>query len=141
MKAGVNRPSAYLELARLRLTGFTARPADKLNSVQVGAVLKPLFTARQNPPPLPETYDLIAATWAKSASAPTADNLAVLDEGIKRFPRDTDLACSAAQLYASIGSAPKAVAIAQFSARYAPDEAAKAKVQALLATLPSPAAK
>jgi hypothetical protein len=141
MKAGVNRPSAYIELARLRLAAFTAKSETRLSPVQIGAVLKPLFTARQNPPPLPETYELIAATWAKSATTPSADNLAVLDEGIKRFPRDSGLQCAAVQLYASIGSTAKAAAIAQFGLRYVTDETGRAKLQALLATLPAPAAK
>jgi len=137
VKAGVNRPSAYVELARLRLAGFTARPGDKLNPIQVGAVLKPLFTARQNPPPLPETYELIASTWAGSAVAPTADNLAVLDEGIKRFPRDNDLACGTIRLYQSIGSTAKASAIAQFALRFS-DDAGKARLKAIPNLQPAP---
>ena len=137
MKAGVNRPSACVELARLRLTGFIAKPGNKLNTVQVGAVLKPLFTARQNPPPLPETYELIATTWAKSTTPPTADNLAVLDEGIKRFPRDNDLECAAIQLYNSIGSTAKAAAIAQFALRFS-DDTGKARLKALMPTQLAP---
>ena len=139
VKAGVNRPSAYVALAQLRFAHFTSDPA-KLDSGQVGAVLMPLFNARKNPPPLPETYELIAATWAKSAAAPTGDNLAVLDEGIKAFPRDTALAAATIQLYSSIGMAAKANAIGQFSLKYT-DTDGKIRLQGVLAALPPPSAK
>ena len=140
IKAGVNRPSAYVELARLRLAQFTPTPDARLDHAQVVAVLTPLFDARKNPPALPETYEVIAATWAKSVAAPTGDNLAVLDEGIKAFPRDTVLAAAAIQLYSSIGLTEKANAIGRFSLKYA-DADGKSQLLGVLASLPAPAAK
>jgi hypothetical protein len=144
VKAGVKRPSAYVECARLRLAEASAKPAaaGKLSAAQIGAVLGPLFEARQFPPPLPETYELIAEAWAQSAVAPKPENLAVLDEGIRAFPRDSALLYSAARLYRQAGAAPTAASIARLGLRFATDPAAKARFEELLATLPpEPAAK
>jgi hypothetical protein len=140
VKAGIPRPSAYVELARLRLADATSKPAasGKLDGAQMTAVLTPLFEARKQQPPLPETYELIAAAWAQSASAPKPENLAVLDEGIRAFPRNSRLLYSAAQLYHQAGAAPIASSIARLGLRYPADEAAKARFEQLLASLPPP---
>jgi hypothetical protein len=138
VKAGVRRPSAYVELARLRLAEATAKPATngKLSPAQLGAVLTPLFEARKQTPPLPETYELIATAWSRSAAAPTPENLGVLDEGIRAFPRNSALLYSAAQLYNQAGAPVIAGSIAKLGLRFPADDTAKAKFEQLLATLP-----
>ena len=139
VKAGVRRPSAYVELARLRLAEATAKPSanGKLGAAQVGAVLTPLFEARKQTPALPETYELIAAAWSQSAAAPTPENLAVLDEGIRTFPRNSALLYSAAQLYHQAGAPAIATSIAKLGLRFPADAEAKAKFEQLLASLPA----
>lgn len=140
-KAGVKRPSAHVELARLRLAAAGAGGA-KLSAAQMGRVLTPLFEARKLPPPLPETYELIAAAWAQSAVAPKPENLAVLDEGIRAFPRNSDLLYRAAQLYRQAEALPVAASIAKLGLRYSSDDAAKVRFEQLLAALPAdPVAK
>lgn len=140
VKAGVRRPSAYVELARLRLAEAAAKPSTngKLGAAQLGAVLTPLFEARKQTPPLPETYELIATAWSQSAAAPTPENLAVLDEGIRAFPRNSALLYTAAQLYSQAGAPPIAASIAKLGLRYPADDAAKARFEQLLASLPPP---
>lgn len=139
VKAGVKRPSAYVELARLRLADATAKPSTdgKLGAAQLSAVLTPLFEARKQPPALPETYELIAAVWAQSAVAPTPDNLGVLDEGIRAFPRNSALLYRAAQLYHQAGVPAIAASIAKLGLRFPADDAAKVRFEQLLATLPA----
>jgi hypothetical protein len=136
VKAGVNRPSAHVELARLRLAAAGAGGA-KLTVAQMGLVLTPLFEARKLPPPLPDTYELIATAWAQSAVAPKPDNLAVLDEGIRAFPRNSDLLYRAAQLYRQADALPVATSIAKLGLRYSSDDAAKVRFEELLAALPA----
>jgi hypothetical protein len=138
VKAGINRPSAYVELARLRLAEAAAKPATngKLSVEQVAAVLTPLFEARKHQPALPETYELIATAWTQSAVAPTPANLAVLDEGVRAFPRESALLYRAAQLYRQAGANPTAASIAKLGLRFASDPAAKARFENLLADLP-----
>jgi hypothetical protein len=144
VKGGARRPSAYVELARLRLAEATAKPTanGRLGAAQLGAVLTPLFEARKLSPALPETYELIATAWSQSATAPTPDNLAVLDEGIRAFPRNSALLYTAAQLYRQAGAPPIAASIAKLGLRYPADDAAKARFEQLLASLPpGPTAK
>ena len=143
-RTGVKRPAAYAELARLRLAEAAAKPSanGKLGAAQMAGVLTPLFEARKLQPALPETYELIAAAWAQSAAAPTPENLAVLDEGIRAFPRDSDLLYTAAQLYSQAGAPPTASSIARLGLRFSTEPAARAKFEQLLASLPpAPATK
>jgi hypothetical protein len=139
--AGVNRPLAYVRLAELRLAASKAAPRGangRLDGEQVASVLTPLFKARNFPPPLAETYQLIADAWAASAVQPSPANLGVLDEGIRRFPRQSQLLMQTAQLYQQIGDKARAAAIAQVGIRFPADAAAKAQFEQLAATLPSP---
>lgn len=141
VKAGVRRPSAYVDLARLRLAEATAKPAasGKLDSAQMTAVLTPLFEARKLQPALPETYELIATAWAGSAQLPKPDNLAVLDEGIRAFPRNSALLYRAAQLYNQAGAPPVASSIARLGLRFATEPADRTRFEQLIASLPAPA--
>lgn len=132
------RPSAYVELARLRFEQAANNAASgKFSAAQVASVLKPLFAARQHPPMIPEAYELIAQTWARSEVAPKPENLAVLDEGIRAFPRRSPLLFNAAQLYQQAGAPQVAASIARLGVRFAGDAATKAKFEQLLATLPA----
>ncbi|HWA28430.1 MAG TPA: hypothetical protein VG734_22465 [Lacunisphaera sp.] len=143
VKAGTQRPSAYVAQARMRLAEFKAEPGPdgKLTSAQMGAVLTPLFKARGLQPPLPETYETIAEAWALSAAAPKPEHLGVLDEGVRQFPRDSELLYRTATLYQQIGVLPPATSIARLGLRFATDDATKARFEKLLSTLPPPAAK
>ena len=58
---------------------------------QLAAALRPAFAARSLLPPLPEVYELIAEAWSLAAVVPRRANLAVLDEGVSRFPRRLEL--------------------------------------------------
>jgi hypothetical protein len=137
-KAGVDRPSAYVALARLHLADASAKPAadGKLSVEQVAAVLTPLFEARKHQPALPETYELIATAWLQSAVAPTAANLAVLDEGVRAFPRESALLYRAALLYRQAGANPTAASIAKLGLRFSTDADARTRFEKLLAELP-----
>jgi hypothetical protein len=135
VRAGVNRPSAYVAQARARLADFKRDPGPdgKLTPTQMSAVLAPLFKARGIPPPLPETYELIAEAWAASSVPAEAKHLGVLDEGVRRFPRDADLVQKTAELYLGIGDSKTAAALIQLGVRFAPDAATKARFEALAA--------
>lgn len=138
------RPSAHATLARQRLDAALAQPAapnGKLDAAQMSAVLGPLFEARKHPPLIPETYYVAAEAWAASAAQPKPGNLAVLDEGLKAFPRDSALVLKGARLYASINANDIATSIARMGLRFASDAAAKREFEQLLASLPAPAAK
>jgi hypothetical protein len=138
IKSGTTRPSAYVAQARLRLADFQADPGPdgKLTNTQVAAVLTPLFKARAFAPPLPETYATIAAVWKLSSVAPKPEHLAVLDEGVRRFPRDTDLVIETAELYRAAGATATATAVAQAGLRFATEPSSRARLEQVLASLP-----
>lgn len=137
--AHVDRPSPYAALARARLTAALAHPAagKKLDAAQMASVLGPVFEARQHAPLIAETYHVAADAWAASAAAPKVANLAVLDEGLKAFPRDSALVLKGARLYASIGASDIAASIARMGARFAVDAETRRAFEQLLATLPA----
>ena len=118
---------AGTELARLRLADCLAVPATggKLSADQAADVLTPLFTARQQTPPLPEVYELIAEVWARCAVTPTRGHLAVVSEGVTLFPRRAPLVHRAAALFLEHGHVPEASSLA-------PGAAPSASVTSLL---------
>ena len=134
------RPRAYLELARLRFAEAAAHPTeakDRFSSEQTAAVLTPLFTARTQPPPLPEVYELIAETWARSVITPGAEHLGVLDEGVRFFPRNTVLLHATAVQKVRAGLVPEASALIDLGLRVAPNAETRGKFEALKASLPA----
>jgi hypothetical protein len=146
-KSGFDRPTGYIELAKLRLAEASANPAGadgKLSPAQVASVIEILASGQRRPPPLPESYGLAAATWAAAEVPPTREQLKALDAGIALFPRYASMVMNAAVLNARAGAPEHAVKLAQHGIQIAPDPATKARFEQLLATLssaaPAPAA-
>lgn len=133
------RPRAYLELSRLRLAESLAKPqgeSGKLSSTQTASVLDPLFTARDQPPALPEIYELMAETWTRSATRPTTAHLAAIEQGVKLFPRNAALVYRAAELRANNGFAAEAHGLVRLGLRVAPDASTRTRFEQLQASLP-----
>ncbi len=138
--ARVERARAYLELARLRFDEARAGLKDgktQLTVEQVGAVLTPLFTARQQPPPLADVYSLIAETWTLSALPPQEEHLAVVLEGVMRFPRDTSLLLQATLLAAKRGFFERARELAERGVKVSREPGDRDRFQALAAAFAS----
>ena len=133
------RPRVWLELARLRLADYLAVPptGGKLSADQAVDVLTPLFTARQQTPPLPEVYELIAEVWARCAVTPTRGHLAVLSEGVTLFPGRAPLVHRAAALFLEHGHVPEASSLIELGLRIAPDETERTRFRELQAGLPT----
>ncbi|MBL9189318.1 MAG: hypothetical protein JNK23_17680 [Opitutaceae bacterium] len=144
--AKVQRARAYLELGRLRLDEARAGFKDgkgQLSVEQVGSILTPLFTAREQPPPLAEVYSLIAETWTLSALPPQEEHLAVVLEGVVRFPRDTALLLQATLLAAKRGFFDRARELAERGTKVAREPGDRDRFQSLAAAfandaLPAP---
>jgi hypothetical protein len=101
VSAKTARTRAYLTLAQLRLEDRLAKPqgaGGKLSYEQLLGVLEPLILARAQAPRSPEVYTLFADAWAKTAATPSAQHLALVDEGVKLFPDDTALREARARL-------------------------------------------
>lgn len=122
-RLGPIRPRANYELARLRLAAWRAAPAAaELTVTQAAEILTPLFAAREEAPPLPEVYELIGEVWAHCTARPTLGHLAVLDEGVRLFPRRIQLVGRAADLHLRHGSRAAAAALVELGQRLAEDE-------------------
>jgi hypothetical protein len=127
---GPIRPRANYELARLRLAAAEAAPADadgKLTAAQLTQVFTPLFAARAQQPPIPEVYELIARGWSRSAVPPSRGHLAVLDEGVRLFPRRLELIYRTAALLTERNFSADAAAMSEFGLHMAKDDADRAR--------------
>ena len=140
-RANAVRPRAYLELAHLRFADAAAHPAagDAFSAAQTVEILKALFTARSQPPPLPDVYEAIGEVWSRCAVTPTAAHLAVLDEGVRLFPRNATLIASTAELKVKAGLVSEAATLIDLGLRVAPVGPAREKFEALKLALPKPA--
>jgi hypothetical protein len=137
---GPIRPRASYELARLRFAEAVANPAEpgaRLDVTQTADVLRPLFEARRQEPPLAQVYTLIAETWERSAAVPTRRHLAVLDEGVRFFPRETELIARAAELYLRHGFPEQAGLYIELGARASDSEERRAQFERLRLQLAS----
>jgi hypothetical protein len=131
---GPIRPRANYELGRLRFAEFRAQPAGGnggLSVAQTADVLHPLFAARAAAPPLPEVYELIAEAWAHSVAIPTRAHLAVLDEGVRLFPRRIELVLCAADLNVRHGYRAEAATLIDLGNVLADSDATRQRVSAL----------
>ena len=132
--AKVERPRAYLELARLRLEEARAKPAaadDKLGEAQVAQVLEPLLVARKQRPPMAAVYGVAAEAWGRSAKAPTREEFDMVLEGVQLFPRSTSLVLQAALLAAAHNFPKEALILAKHGVKISRDEANRSRFETL----------
>jgi hypothetical protein len=118
----------------LRLAEFKASPAGAnggLNVSQTADVLRPLFAARADLPPLPEVYELIAEAWFHSEAHATRAHLAVLHEGVRLFPRRIALVLRGAELNLKYGYKDEAAMFVEVAARVADDDPTRERIAAL----------
>jgi hypothetical protein len=138
-----NRPSVLIDLAKLRLDDAIAHPAGadkKINDAQLASVLNPLLATRARPPARPEVYELIADAWLVAETKPKpAENLVVLTEGLKTYPRHAGIIYKTATLFAQIGNDVAARGLADHGLKVATTDAERARLTALKAKLPAPA--
>lgn len=140
-KAGVVRPRAYLELARLRQAGWPAGTMDgerPLDERQVSQVLEPLLTARRQPPPMAEIYEFISAVWMRSGKPPTREDLKIVNEGVNYFSRRPTLLWRAATLNLRHGDPEIARQIVTYALRVMPPSEARMAFEQMAAELPPP---
>jgi len=134
------RPSVLVDLARLRLDEAKVTPAGsnkKLSDAQLGSVLKPLFVARSFPPPTLGVYTLIADAWSAAESTPKPENLTVLTEGLKLFPRDLTLVHTTATLLLRTGNIKASRALVDYGTKISVNESDRARFAQLKSTLPA----
>jgi hypothetical protein len=124
-KAGVVRPQAYLELARIRLAAARARPEanGKLSSVQVAGVMELLRGANAQSDQQEKYYELLVSVWENVApEKPNPADLASLAACARIFTRRADLTLRSAQLHAGWGYLDDASRLSEEALRFTTDE-------------------
>jgi hypothetical protein len=140
VQTNVVRPRAYLELANLRLAQLS--PAGSvLTKTQTQAVLQPLIAARLQPPVMPEIYELMAEIWLRSETPPSAEDLALLNQGVMHFQRRPVLLLHAAEVNGKYGDPAAARAMADFGIKLSRTADARQAFAEVLAALPPLPAK
>jgi hypothetical protein len=138
VQAQVIRPRVYYELTRIRYAEAMASAAasgGRLTVEQTTEILSPLSTAHLQSPPLYDLYELAGDVWMHSAAAQTRRNLALLDEGIRLYPRRLKLVYEAAWLNVSNGFAAEANALIDRGIASTSDLAVRAKFADLRSTI------
>ncbi|RXK55465.1 hypothetical protein ESB00_06085 [Oleiharenicola lentus] len=93
VQAGVIRPRAYYEIARLRydaLVGRSTRNDGKFTAEQVAPVVEPLLAGMKQSPPLAAAYELLAHITTQSVAPPSEEVVTSLAEGARLFPQKSD---------------------------------------------------
>ncbi len=134
------RPRAWYELARLRYAEARAKLPDAealLSREQTEAVTGALASAYVQEPPLAEVYELLAEVWARSAVVPQRPELDRIfdrvEQGARYFPTRTELLYNAAKFSVRHGRTESAAWLIDLGRRFTPDEAARARFDALRA--------
>ena len=137
--AGVVRPLAYVELARLRLqNALPAFPAGfgDLREPEFTELVGLLTTARMQMPSLLSSYMVLARVLEHAPSVPTLEQLLPLGEGARLFPQETALACRAAALYRKSGFERQAASIVDRARGFARSERDRVQLAAVSAGNP-----
>jgi tetratricopeptide (TPR) repeat protein len=134
--AGVARPRAYVELARLRLD--EALPSAQqgigdLDRPEFTAIVSLLTTARVQMPSLLATYDVLARTLEHAPSRPTREDLRPLEEALELFPQNAPLAYKVANLLRDDGYADEAASVVERATRFSDSDQSRALLADFLA--------
>ena len=137
--AGVVRPRAYVELARLRLDEAlpsVQQGVGDLDRAEFTAIVGLLTTARVQMPSLLATYDVLARVLEHAPSRPTRADLRPLEEALEHFPQNAPLAYKVANLFREDGYRDEAAAIVTRVTQFSDSEESRALLADFLAKKP-----
>ncbi|MFT3869798.1 MAG: hypothetical protein QM715_15215 [Nibricoccus sp.] len=139
VQAKVDEPAPYVTLAKLGMAEAKRdNLVEKLSPTQLKDVLTPLYAALAQKRLHPEIYLTIADAWLISEAVPTFENLAILDEGVLAFPRNTELIFKNAALKARHGYTEDAQSLIELGLKTAKDSSARNYFMRLKSSLRAP---
>jgi hypothetical protein len=140
--AGVVRPRAYYELARLRFAELRRdAPDDKsFSPVELAPVFVPLHRGLQQAPPLSEACALLGQAWSRCNRAPEPGEWVDLETAARLFPRDPSVVIPVARALACHGKKAEATTLLSTCERYVQDENLRTSIARLRAELAGPGA-
>jgi hypothetical protein len=135
--AGVVRPRAYYELARLRFAELRrGMPETKMFSYsELAPIFHPLQRGLTQAPPLAENFVLLAEAWVSSELSPNTAEFAELEMGARLFARRPTVALAIALALAQHGKKSEAVAVLDASSGSTSDKDTRASITRLRAEL------
>ncbi|MDQ8179166.1 hypothetical protein [Pelagicoccus sp. SDUM812005] len=133
-QSGSRLPSTWTTLARLRFEELKTQhgPDGQIPPDALAKVLVPLLMARKLEPAVPETYELMAAAWQRSAIPPNLVQVDLLSEGVVKFPYNTRLGLQVAQFYLRANSPENAQKCADFALRHCADPLQRSQLSTFL---------
>jgi hypothetical protein len=131
--AGVVRPRAYYELARLRFADLQrgVSEATLFSFTELAPIIEPLRRAVTQSPPLAEVFAMLGNAWSRCELSPNTAEFAELEAGARLFPRQPIVALPIARALARHGKNTEAAAILDASAGYPADEDTKTRITRL----------
>lgn len=143
--AGVVRPRAHYELARLRWDelGRGVPESRQFSFAELAPVIEPLRRAVTQAPPLPEVFELLAEAWTRCEFSPTASEFAELEQGARLFGRRPAVGLAIARAMARHDRKGEAAVLLQAGASHVTDEGTRgafARLRAELAAESAPEA-
>jgi hypothetical protein len=140
--AGVIRPRAYLELARLRYADLRrdTTEAKLFSFTELAPVIEPLRRALTQAPALPEVVALLAEAWARCELTPNTTEFAELREGARLFGRQPTIAYAIALALSRHGKRAEALAVVDGCTQSVADDETAAGIARLRTELTAPSA-
>jgi hypothetical protein len=129
VRAGVLRPRAYVELARLKLEAAlppSPHGIGDLGEAEFTEITALLATARHQMPSLLSSYQVLARALAHAPATPTRADLWALEGATRYFPANVPFAHRVAALYVGAGYPEEATAIVNRSMKFAGSDAERA---------------
>jgi tetratricopeptide (TPR) repeat protein len=120
-RAGVLRPRAYVELARLKLDDALPSVEEgigDLNEADFEQISGLLTTARVQMPSLLATYDVLARALEHAPKRPDGEHLRPMEEAMTLFPRNAALAYKLANIYERLGMRAEAAAVIERAMKF-----------------------
>jgi len=134
--AGVVRPRAYVELARMQLDAALPSAQEgvgDLSDAEFAEILGLLTTARLQMPSLLSCYFVLARALEHAPANPAREHLRALDEAVRLFPQNATLAYKVATLYKRLGHVAEAAAIIDRAMKFAESDQDRALLAGFLA--------
>jgi hypothetical protein len=129
ISAGVIRPRAYHEVARLRFAELArADPNGLFSAIELGPVIEPLRIAIAQAPPLPEAFALLGEALMRARDEPAAGDLDALVRGASLFRWRPALCYRLAVVLARHGRNAEAAAIVEDAMARAVDDPSRVKL-------------
>jgi hypothetical protein len=141
--AGVVRPRAYYELARLRFAGLQREfpETKRFSFTELAPVFQPLQRAMTQSPPLPEVFGLLGEAWARCELSPNAREFSELEAGARLFARQPEVAVSLSHAFSRHGRNAEALAVLDACDGYPAEDPVRLAITRLRAELGAPPAQ